>query len=76
MHRYLPYELLSHPPSIFDGITKEREKEVRVIGIQFLRKLGHGLGFPYYTIATATVYYHYFFVFYSMKNYSYLVRNK
>ena len=73
MRRYLPKDLLIHSPSSRDDMSFDSELEIRLTAVHFIRKLGRDLGFPYYTIATATVYFHYFFAFYSMKAYSYLV---
>lgn len=72
MKRYIPKPLLQNTPSRKDGVTEEYEMDIRLASVHFIRKLGHELGFPYYTISTATIYFHYFFTFYSVKIYSYL----
>lgn len=48
---------LSHTPSIQDGMSPEKEKEVRSKGINFIRQVGVMLKLPELTLSTAAIFF-------------------
>ncbi|KAM0683198.1 RNA polymerase II C-terminal domain kinase beta subunit [Mitosporidium daphniae] len=57
---------------IHDNHPLEEQKDTRLASVIFMRRLGDLLGLPFYTILSASYFFHYFFMFYSMKKYSYI----
>ena len=64
---------LENTPSRMDGISKEKERESRGKGCNFILQVGMLLGLPQVTLATASVYLHRFYMRESLKNYHYYV---
>ena len=62
---FTPEELLQ-TPSIMDGFSVESEREGRAKGVNFITQVGIMLKLPQYTLATASVFLHRFFVRHSM----------
>ncbi|KAF1352228.1 cyclin-like protein [Delphinella strobiligena] len=53
-------EELAHTPSIQDGMSAEKEKEVRTKGINFIRQVGVMLKLPELTLSTAAIFFNRF----------------
>lgn len=53
-------EELAHTPSIQDGMSAEKEKEVRTKGINFVRQVGVMLKLPELTLSTAAIFFNRF----------------
>ena len=48
---------LAHTPSIQDGMTLDKEKELRAKGINFIRQVGIMLKLPELTLSTAAIFF-------------------
>ena len=59
-------EELLRTPSILDGMTREKERESRAKGVNFILQVGIMLKLPQITLATASVYLHRFYMRHSM----------
>jgi len=53
-------EELSHTPSIQDGMSPAKEKEVRSKGVNFIRQVGIMLKLPELTLSTAAIFFNRF----------------
>ena len=53
-------EELAHTPSIQDGMSPEKERDLRAKGISFIRQVGIMLKLPELTLSTAAVFFHRF----------------
>ena len=53
-------EELAHTPSIQDGMSPEKERELRAKGVTFVRQVGIMLKLPELTLSTAAVFFHRF----------------
>lgn len=60
-------EQLLLTPSMKDGLTNTQEVGLRVDGAKFIKSLGTVFQLHYNTIATATVFFHRFYMFYSFR---------
>ncbi|ORX88330.1 cyclin-like protein [Basidiobolus meristosporus CBS 931.73] len=68
---YFKKEELYKTPSSFDGISYEKEIIDRAKGCNFILNVGMTLKLPQSTLATATVYFHRFYVRHSLKEFHY-----
>ncbi|KAL8826635.1 MAG: hypothetical protein Q9191_003683 [Dirinaria sp. TL-2023a] len=59
-------EELTRTPSILDGMPREKERESRAKGVNFILQVGIMLKLPQITLATASVYLHRFYMRHSM----------
>lgn len=53
-------EELAHTPSIQDGMSPDKEKEIRSKGINFIRQVGIMLKLPELTLSTAAIFFNRF----------------
>ncbi|KHJ41150.1 hypothetical protein D918_08736 [Trichuris suis] len=60
---------LKNTPSYKDGISSEEEAQLRRIGVDYIRKIGDKMNLPYDMIASATVLFHHFYMYYSLKQF-------
>jgi len=66
---YFTKEQVADSPSRRDGISDEEEKDNRKHTCGFIQEVGMKLKMPQYTIATAIVYFHRFYMRHSLKHY-------
>jgi hypothetical protein len=62
-------EKLEFTPSARDGLSRIQERNVRIDGAKFIRRLGTEFGLHYCTVATGCVFFHRFYMFYSFKQF-------
>uniref|UniRef100_A0A5S6R255 Cyclin-like domain-containing protein n=1 Tax=Trichuris muris TaxID=70415 RepID=A0A5S6R255_TRIMR len=60
---------LKNTPSFKDGIKGKEEAQLRRIGVDYIRKIGDKMNLPYDMIASATVLFHHFYMYYSLKQF-------
>uniref|UniRef100_A0A6G1SBN5 Cyclin-K n=1 Tax=Aceria tosichella TaxID=561515 RepID=A0A6G1SBN5_9ACAR len=60
---------LKSTPSARDGYSRIEERNVRIDGAKFIKLLGTELGLHYCTVATGCVFFHRFYMRYSMKQF-------
>jgi len=66
---YFTMDQVRNSPSRRDGISEKEENESRRSTCGFIQEVGMKLKMPQYTIATAIVYFHRFYMRHSMKNF-------
>lgn len=61
---------LRNPPSVQKGLPLDTEQRYRREGIRFIRELGYAMNLSPATMATASVYFHRFYMFHTFQDFA------